>query len=166
MKIMKFCQVAGTFALMIGALDTASAQMLINGAGATFPFPLYSKWAEEYKTVDPSVRINYQSIGSGGGQKQIIEQTVDFGASDGPMSDENLAKAPGKILHLPTVAGAVVVTYNLPGSPKLKLDGPTLADIFQGKISKWNDRSEEHTSELQSPCNLVCRLLLEKKKNK
>jgi len=114
--------------------------MLINGAGATFPYPLYSKWFDEYTKVDASVRFNYQSIGSGGGQKQILAQTVDFGASDGPMSDENLAKAPGKILQIPTVAGAVVITYNLPGNPALKLDGPILADIFQGKITKWNDK--------------------------
>src|SRR5437879_8425568 len=121
-----------------GLTAAASAQMTINGAGATFPYPIYSKWFDEYAKVDPSVRFNYQSIGSGGGQKQITSQTVDFGASDGPMSDENLAKAPGKILHIPTVAGAVVVTYNLPGNPKLKLDGPTVADIFLGKITKWN----------------------------
>jgi phosphate transport system substrate-binding protein len=117
-----------------------SAQMLINGAGATFPYPLYSKWFDDYAKIDPSVRFNYQSIGSGGGQKQILAQTVDFGASDGPMSDENLAKAPGKLLHIPTVAGAVVVTYNVPGLPVLNLDGPTIADIFQGKITSWNDR--------------------------
>jgi phosphate transport system substrate-binding protein len=114
-------------------------QMLINGAGATFPYPLYSKWFDEYAKVDPSARFNYQSIGSGGGQKQILAQTVDFGASDGPMSDDNLAKAPSKLLHVPTVAGAVVVTYNLPGSPPLKLDGPTIAEIFQGKVTSWND---------------------------
>jgi len=113
--------------------------MMINGAGATFPYPIYSKWFDDYAKVDPSVRFNYQSIGSGGGQKQILAQTVDFGASDGPMSDENLSKAPGKILHLPTVAGAVVMTYNLPGNPALKLDGETIADIFLGKIKKWND---------------------------
>jgi phosphate transport system substrate-binding protein len=122
---------------------TASAQLLINGAGATFPYPIYSKWFDEYAKVDPSVRFNYQSIGSGGGQKQILEQTVTFGASDGPMSDDNLAKAPGKLLHIPTVAGAVVITYNLPGSPKLKLDGATVADIFLGKITKWNDKRIE-----------------------
>ncbi len=115
------------------------AQMLINGAGATFPYPIYSKWFDQYTKVDPSVRFNYQPIGSGGGQKQILAQTVDFGASDGPMSDENLAKAPGKLLHLPTVAGAVVITYNLEANPELKLDGPTIADIFLGKITKWND---------------------------
>jgi phosphate transport system substrate-binding protein len=116
-----------------------SAQMTINGAGATFPYPIYSKWFDEYAKVDPSVRFNYQSIGSGGGQKQILSQTVDFGASDGPMSDDNLAKAPAKILHIPTVAGADVVAYNLAGSPALKLDGDTIAGIFFGTIKKWND---------------------------
>jgi phosphate transport system substrate-binding protein len=125
--------------IAIGLSTSASAQMMINGAGATFPYPIYSKWFDEYAKVDPSVRFNYQSIGSGGGQKQILAQTVDFGASDGPMSDDNLSKAPGKILHLPTVAGAVVLTYNLPGNPALKLDGDTIADIFLGKIKKWND---------------------------
>jgi phosphate transport system substrate-binding protein len=100
---------------------------------------MYSKWFDEYAKIDPSVRFNYQSIGSGGGQNQIIAQTVDFGASDGPMSDEMLAKAPGKILHIPTVAGAVAVTYNLPGNPALKLDGPTIANIFLGTVTQWND---------------------------
>jgi phosphate transport system substrate-binding protein len=113
--------------------------MMINGAGATFPYPIYSKWFDEYAKVDPSVRFNYQSIGSGGGQKQILAQTVDFGASDGPMSDDNLSKAPGKILHIPTVAGAVVITYNLDGNPALRLDGDTIANIFLGKIKNWND---------------------------
>jgi len=125
--------------IALGLSAAASAQMMINGAGATFPYPIYSKWFDEYAKVDPSVRFNYQSIGSGGGQKQILAQTVDFGASDGPMSDDNLSKAPGKILHIPTVAGAVVMTYNLPGNPALKLDGETIADIFLGKIKKWND---------------------------
>jgi phosphate transport system substrate-binding protein len=120
--------------------STASAtQLLINGAGATFPNPIYAKWFEEYAKVDPNVQFNYQPIGSGGGQRQILARTVDFGASDGPMSDESLAGAPGKILHIPTVAGADVVTYNLPGSPALQLDGPTLANIFLGKITNWND---------------------------
>ncbi len=117
----------------------AHAQMTINGAGATFPYPIYSKWFDAYTKVDPSVRFNYQSIGSGGGQKQILEQTVDFGASDGPMSDANLAKAPGKLLHIPTVAGAVVLTYNLPGNLSLKFDGGTIAGIYLGQIKKWND---------------------------
>jgi phosphate transport system substrate-binding protein len=132
--------------LLAGALSsgsTALAQLTMTGAGATFPYPIYSKWFDEYAKVDPSVRFNYQSIGSGGGQKQIIAQTVDFGASDGPMSDANLAKAPAKILHIPTVAGAVVITYNLPGNPtlQLKLDGPTIANIFLGTVTKWNDPS-------------------------
>jgi phosphate transport system substrate-binding protein len=126
--------------LLAGTVATASAQLLINGAGATFPFPIYSKWFNEYAKVDPSVRFNYQSIGSGGGQKQILAETVDFGASDGPMSDDNLGKAPGKLLHIPTVAGADVLTYNLPGNPKLKVDGATIVDIFMGKITKWNDK--------------------------
>jgi len=125
--------------LLAGVSATASAQMMINGAGATFPYPIYSKWFDEYAKVDPSVRFNYQSIGSGGGQKQILAQTVDFGASDGPMSDENLGKAPGKILHIPTVAGAVVLTYNLAGNPALKLDADTIAGVFLGQIKKWND---------------------------
>ena len=129
---------------LLGALSAlgatcASAQMLINGAGATFPFPIYSKWFNEYAKVDPSVRFNYQSIGSGGGQKQILSETVDFGASDGPMSDDNLAKAPRALWHFPTVAGADVITYNVPGDPKLKIDGPTIAGIFLGTIVKWND---------------------------
>jgi phosphate transport system substrate-binding protein len=137
MKRILFCGLIQ--GLVFGASLVGSAQMLINGAGATFPYPLYSKWFDEYAKVDPSVRFNYQSIGSGGGQKQILAETVDFGATDGPMSDENLSKAPGKILHLPTVAGAVVAIYNLPGGPKLKLDGPVLAEIFMGKITRWND---------------------------
>ena len=125
--------------LLAGCGQKGSEQLLINGAGATFPYPIYSKWSFEYRKVDPTVSINYQSIGSGGGQKSILDGTVDFGASDGPMSDENLAKAPGKILHIPTVAGADVVTYNLPDNPTLQLDGPTIAAIFLGKITKWND---------------------------
>jgi phosphate transport system substrate-binding protein len=126
-------------AIALGMSASASAQMMINGAGATFPYPIYSKWFDEYAKVDPSVRFNYQSIGSGGGQKQILAQTVDFGASDGPMSDENLAKAPGKLFHIPTVAGADVVTYNLPGNPTLKFDADTIAGVFLGHIKKWND---------------------------
>jgi phosphate transport system substrate-binding protein len=139
MKSLKFWRQILTIGLLAGVSATASAQMMINGAGATFPYPIYSKWFDEYAKVDPSVRFNYQSIGSGGGQKQILAQTVDFGASDGPMSDDNLAKAPGKILHIPTVAGAVVLTYNLSGNPSLKLDGHTIAGIYLGQIKKWND---------------------------
>lgn len=139
MKSLNFSRKILAIALLTGVSATASAQLMINGAGATFPYPIYSKWFDEYAKVDPSVRFNYQSIGSGGGQKQILAQTVDFGASDGPMSDDNLAKAPGKLLHIPTVAGADVVAYNLPGNPTLKLDADAIAGIFLGQIKKWND---------------------------
>jgi len=122
------------------AAGPASAATLINGAGATFPYPLYSKWFSEYAKIDPSVKFNYQSIGSGGGIKQITAQTVDFGASDKFLTDEELKAAPGKIIHIPTVMGAVVVTYNLPGMAKgLKLSSEDVADIFLGRITKWND---------------------------
>lgn len=117
----------------------ATAQTLMNGAGATFPYPIYSKWFDEYTKVDPSVRFNYQSIGSGGGIRQISERTVDFGASDGPMTDEQLKKAPAELLHIPTVLGADVATYNLPGNPTLRFSGDVLADIFLGKITSWDD---------------------------
>ena len=120
---------------------TAGAQSVdLTGAGATFPYPIYSKWFSDY-AAKTGVRINYQSIGSGGGIRQLSERTVDFGASDAPMSDAELAKAKGgKVLHFPTVLGAVVVTYTLPSVPKpLKLSGIVLADIFLGKITKWND---------------------------
>ena len=112
----------------------------LTGAGATFPYPIYSKWFSDYATKS-GVRINYQSIGSGGGIRQLSEQTVDFGASDAPMSDAELSKAKGgKVLHFPMVLGAVVVTYNLPEVSKaLKLSGVVLGDIFLGKITKWND---------------------------
>ena len=118
---------------------SARAQMLINGAGATFPAPVYQKWFDEYAKVDPSVRINYQPNGSGAGVQAIIAETVDFGASDDPVNDTTLATAPRALLHFPTVAGAVVVCYNLPGNPALKLDGPTLANIYLGTVTKWND---------------------------
>ena len=112
----------------------------INGAGATFPYPVYSKWFDEYHKLHPDVQINYQSIGSGGGIRQLSNQTVFFGASDGPMTDEQLAGAPSAIVHLPMVIGADVPVYNLPGvTAELKFSGPILADLFLGKIQKWND---------------------------
>jgi phosphate transport system substrate-binding protein len=125
-----------TVALATVAL--AADDLLINGAGATFPYPLYSKWFADYHKANPHLKFNYQSIGSGGGIKQITERTVDFGASDGPMDEKQLAKAPG-ILHIPTVLGAVVVVHNQPGIEKLQLSGETLAEIYLGKITKWND---------------------------
>src|ERR1700678_229065 len=127
-----------TGGLALLALQT-HAQMLINGAGSTFDYPAFTKWFEAYASVDPNVQFNYQSIGSGGGQKQLLNQTIDFGASDAPMSDASMAGAPGKILHVPVVAGGVAIIYNLPGDPKLKLDGDTLAGIYLGNIVKWND---------------------------
>ena len=128
--------------LLAGALVTGSgvyAAQLINGAGATFPYPIYSKWFDEFHKKHPEAEINYQSIGSGGGIRQVLEGTVDFGASDGPMTDEQLSQAKIPILHLPTVLGAVVATYNLPGVQKLKLTPEALAGIFLGKITTWND---------------------------
>jgi len=110
----------------------------INGAGATFPNPIYSKWFSEYNKVHPNIQINYQPIGSGGGIRQLTSQTVFFGASDGPMTDEQLKAAPGPILHFPTVLGAVVPVFNLAGVTDLKFSGPVLADIYLGKIKKWN----------------------------
>ena len=120
---------------------TLAAQTVkITGAGATFPYPIYSKWFAEYNKLHPNIEINYQSIGSGGGIRQITNKTVFFGASDGPMTQEQLDGAPGKILHFPTVLGADVPVYNIPGvSDQLKFSGPVLADIFLGKITKWND---------------------------
>src|SRR5690349_3264046 len=127
-------------ASMICALvGVASAQTSLNGAGATFPNPIYQKWFNEYHTAHSNVQINYQSIGSGGGIQQLTAGTVDFGASDGPMTDEQLAKIQGKVLHIPTVLGAVVPTYNVPGASDLKFTGDVLADIFMGKVTKWSD---------------------------
>jgi phosphate transport system substrate-binding protein len=122
------------------AVGAAAQNALINGAGATFPTVIYSKWFDEYKKLHPSVSINYQSLGSGAGIQQVSKQTVFFGATDGPMTDDQLLAAPGKILHFPTVLGADVPVYNIPGvTAELKFTGPLLADIFLGKITKWND---------------------------
>src|SRR2546428_6223253 len=127
-----------TLALASAAL--AADKMLITGAGATFPFPLYSKWFSDYNKLHPEVQINYQSIGSGGGIRQLSNETVFFGATDGPMTKEQLQAAPSPILHFPTVLGGVVPIYNIPGvSAELKFSGPVLANIFMGKITKWND---------------------------
>jgi phosphate transport system substrate-binding protein len=127
------------FLLLSLSLSVSAAQK-INGAGATFPYPIYSKWFSEYQKAHTNVEFNYQSIGSGGGIKQVLAQTVDFGATDAPMSDDELKSAKTPIRHIPTVLGAVVAAYNVKGvDANLKLDGQTLADIFQGKITKWND---------------------------
>jgi phosphate transport system substrate-binding protein len=129
---------AAACALVTGV--AAQQTMRINGAGATFPYPIYSKWFSEYNKLHADVQINYQSIGSGGGIQQVTKQTVFFGATDGPMTADQLTAAPGKIMHFPTVLGAVVPVYNLPNvKAELKFSGPVLADIFLGKITKWND---------------------------
>jgi phosphate transport system substrate-binding protein len=123
-----------------GGTGSGAGSVNLQGAGATFPNPLYQKWLSEYGQRYPNVKIDYQSIGSGGGIKQLKDQTVDFGASDSPMKDEDLKSAPGEIVHIPTVLGAVVITYNLPGiNQPLRFSPEVLADIFLGKIKKWND---------------------------
>ena len=128
--------------LLAGAAATAATAQAeqINGAGATFPYPIYSKWFSDYNKLHPDVEINYQSIGSGGGIRQLNNQTVFFGATDGPMTPDQMQGAPGRILHLPTVLGAVVPIYNIPGvDAPLKFSGTLLADIILGKVTKWND---------------------------
>ncbi|MBI4422566.1 MAG: phosphate ABC transporter substrate-binding protein PstS [Elusimicrobia bacterium] len=121
------------------AVPAAAEVVALNGAGATFPYPIYSKWFDKYHELKPAAQINYQSIGSGGGIRQVTERTVDFGASDGPMTDAQLFKVDGKLLHIPTVLGAVVPAFNVKGVEKLALSGTVLADVFLGKIRKWND---------------------------
>ena len=134
-----------------GKKSDASSVKEILGAGATFPFPFYSKLFDVYNTAK-GIKVNYQSIGSGGGIKQLQAKTVDFGASDAPMSDDELSKSPSAIIHIPTCMGAVVVTYNLPGDPTLKFTPDVVADIFLGKITKWNDkRIAEINSDVKLP---------------
>ena len=117
----------------------AAADVSLTGAGATFPYPIYSKWFDEYRKVKPDVKINYQSIGSGGGIRQFTAKTVDFGATDGPMTEKQIFAVDGKPIHIPTVLGAVVPIFNVPGVSDLKLTGEVIADVFLGKIKKWND---------------------------
>ncbi len=127
-------------AMALPAATVRAQNVQINGAGATFPYPIYSKWFAEYNKLHPEVEINYQSIGSGGGIRQLTNQTVFFGATDGPMTSDQQFQAPGPILHLPTVLGAVVPIYNIPGvSQQLKFTGKVLADIILGTVNKWND---------------------------
>ena len=126
-------------AVAIGA-GLSAQTVQINGAGATFPNPIYSKWFSEYNKLHPNVQINYQPLGSGAGIRQLTSRTVFFGATDGPMTNEQQLAAPGKILHLPTVLGAVVPVYNIPGvTQELKFTGAVLSDIYLGKITRWND---------------------------
>jgi len=130
-------------ALLCLALSVpALAQTTLNGAGATFPYPMYSKWFSKYHDAHPDIQFNYQSIGSGGGIRQVLAGTVDFGASDGPMTDEQLSQSKTKILHVPTVLGAVVPAYNVSGvSGEIKFTPEALAGVFMGKITNWNDKA-------------------------
>ena len=136
--------VFGLIALLLSIKVFAAVQL--NGAGATFPEPIYSKWFSEYQKTDKDVTVNYQGIGSGGGIKQLISGTVDFGASDAPMTAEETKSAPQTVLHIPMVMGAVVVSYNLKLDKPLKLTGAAVADIFSGKITKWNDAAIAKTN--------------------
>ena len=136
---MNMRKLLGFALLAIFAAAPAWAQN-INAAGATFPYPIYSKWFDEYHKLHPNIQINYQSIGSGGGIRQLLDKTVDFGASDGPMTDEQLQQAGFKVLHFPTVLGADVPSYNIPGvTAELRFTPEALAGIFLGKVTKWND---------------------------
>jgi len=129
-----------TVLAIAGIGRSSHAEQLINGAGATFPYPIYSKWFDVYAKENPGIKFNYQSIGSGGGIRMLSNRTVDLGASDAPMTNQQLSDAPGKILHFPSVMGADVIAYNLPGfTGTLRLTGPVVADIFLGKILKWDD---------------------------
>src|SRR5579862_7817792 len=137
---MKIYRLLGWAALALLVVSAPSRAQNINAAGATFPYPIYSKWFDEYHKLHPNIAINYGSIGSGGGIAQLTAKTVDFGASDGPMSDDQLKQAGFKILHFPTVLGAAVLTYNIPGvSGELKFTPEAIAGIYLGKITKWND---------------------------
>lgn len=135
----RITKLAGLVLATAALVTPAAAQVELTGAGATFPNPIYSKWFDAY-SKKAGVQINYQAIGSGGGIRQYTEGTVDFGATDGPMTHDQMAAVQGEVVHLPTVMGAVVLTWNLPGTTKLKLDGTTIADIFLGKVTKWNDK--------------------------
>jgi phosphate transport system substrate-binding protein len=121
------------------AVGSIQAETLLNGAGSTFDYPIFAKWFGAYAKIDPDVHFNYQAVGSGGGLRQIEAQTIDFGASDAPMSDRAMAEAPGKIFNIPIVAGGEAIVFALPGIAKLRLDADALAAIYLGKVTKWND---------------------------
>ena len=140
-RSLKLVACLSAFVFLVGSLACNSNETVtLQGAGASFPAPLYQKWVSEYGKLHPTVRIDYQSIGSGGGIKQLKEQTVAFGASDAPMKEEDMKSSPGEVLHIPTVLGAVVMTYNLEGvTQSLRFSPEVIADIYLGKIKKWND---------------------------
>jgi phosphate transport system substrate-binding protein len=139
MRILKVLSLLAVL-LMVATFATAEGQVLLNAAGATFPYPIYSKWFDLYHTSHSNVQINYQSIGSGGGIRQLLDKTVDFGASDGPMNDDQLKQASVPIMHFPTVLGAAIPSYNVPGvQGDLNFTPEALSGIFLGKVTKWND---------------------------
>src|SRR5258708_30633889 len=139
MRIVKVLSVLAVL-LSVATFAAADGQVLLNAAGATFPYPIYSKWFDLYHTAHPNVQINYQSIGSGGGIRQLLDKTVDFGASDGPMNDDQLKQASVPILHFPTVLGAAIPAYNVPGvQGELNFTPEALSGIFLGTVTKWND---------------------------
>jgi phosphate transport system substrate-binding protein len=141
MRIVKVLSVLAVL-LAVATFAAAEGQVLLNAAGATFPYPIYSKWFDVYHTSHSNVQINYQSIGSGGGIRQLLDKTVDFGASDGPMNDDQLKQASVQILHFPTVLGAAIPAYNLPGvQGDLNFTPEALSGIFLGTVTKWNDPS-------------------------
>jgi phosphate transport system substrate-binding protein len=140
MRLVKTLAVLSVLLVVAGLAIAQGGPILLNAAGATFPYPIYSKWFDQYHQLHSSIQINYQSIGSGGGIRQLLDKTVDFGASDGPMTDDQLKQASVPILHFPTVLGADVPTYNVPGvQAELNFTSEALAGIFLGKVTKWND---------------------------
>ena len=159
MSLSRFTMLAAIAVLSIALFGCggggSSSEVRLQGAGATFPNPLYQKWISEYGKAHANVKIDYQSIGSGGGIKQIQARTVDFGASDAPMTDAELKASPAELLHVPTVLGAVVITYNLQGTPRpLRFSPDVIADIFLGKITKWNDaRIKADNADANLPAN-------------
>src|SRR5690242_16518944 len=138
--LLAFCVTGCKQSANKSATPNESSAQELNGAGATFPYPIYSRWFSEYAKANAGVHINYQSIGSGGGIRQVTEGTVDFGASDGPMSDQQIAQSKIPVMHIPTVLGAVVPVYNIPGvTGNLNFAPDVIADIYLGKITKWSD---------------------------
>jgi phosphate transport system substrate-binding protein len=140
MRLVKTLAVLSVLLIVATIAVAQGGPILLNAAGATFPYPIYSKWFDQYHQLHPSIQINYQSIGSGGGIRQLLDKTVDFGASDGPMTDDQLKQDSVPVLHFPTVLGADVPTYNIPGiQAELNFTSEALAGIFLGKVTKWND---------------------------
>src|SRR5712692_1271341 len=140
MRLVKTLAVLSALLVVATMAIAQGRPILLNAAGATFPYPIYSKWFDQYHQLHPSVQINYQSIGSGGGIRQLLDKTVDFGASDGPMSDDQLKQASVPVLHFPTVLGAALPSYNIAGvQAELNFTPEALAGIFLGKVTKWND---------------------------